>query len=451
MTYPVHNQAVTKSNQTDPLEENYGYEYDPEMEGGEGDFGIEDEYVGEAGDGGDAAPLSATELRTRIGELTTLLKQNQQLSVEEKRSIEIELKNLKNQINGAVNQPAKLADIQAMLGSYEARILGVSEDGLEGFEDDGATPPPNLEEFKTELNTFKTEIDNAKNLSEDERTTLTAQVEKILHDIELAGTDPAKQAELDIDGMKSELEDMRNDLKEKDQFSPGVKSLADASELEPEVIEAKAVAKRINLDSPTMNDELINFLAEIVPDLKDKIEAVKKAVNDRQKFIDDNLAAAKSQNSSNRRCTSDVDKFDAAMWQNLYDLKYHQDEKSKAVMDAKKEVLDILTPILGGIFKDVKKVDPESASGWEATNNEYKVADQISIGGTSYDLFSNTDGSLNVSSSPDADADFTIPDIAFDAEGGAGEGGGEWYPKDQGLKTYGEGLLVDNYDSDDGY
>ena len=196
-----------------------------------------------------------------------------------------------------------------------------------------------------------------------------------------------------------------------------------------------------------MSMELMEFLTELNPALKEKFDKVTTAIQDRRSFYEKNTDAANKQNTANSRCTTDGDTTNMASFQALYDLKYGQDEKSKAVVTAMDEAMNEALPMLKALFGEdaVKITEPEAGDGWHNDYNKYKAAGQISINGSTYDFFNNTTGDLQCSTSPDLD-EIAIVRVQFD-----NEGDGQWYPND-GLLLYDEPGYSERqgYDGDDG-
>ncbi|HKX12387.1 MAG TPA: hypothetical protein VJP40_04475, partial [bacterium] len=327
-----------------------------------------------------------------------------------------------------------------MIANPQESVDGmVGEDGAPVNNEEHAKA---VEEFKDDLEDYRDDIMDMDNLTEEEKTTFAAQVDTMINQIELDEKDPAKLAEIDIEGMKAELDEIKSQVDAGNLHSQGVKGLAELAGMTPEELAAKAEASGISLDNLSLPPpmELFDFLKEISPELKTKLEAVETAVNERTKFYEDSLHAAESQNGSNNNSTTDSDNTDTTPWQNLYDLKYHQDEKSKAVMDAMKAVTEALTPLLEALYpgQDVQPVESSGLSGWEKTHADYAIADQISIGGTVIDLFNDADGKIQSSTTlSETNTEVTIPEIACD-----GEGDGEWNPPP--LNIYGDDSQVGN-------
>ncbi len=395
----------------------------------------------ETGDLGAGRPLTVADQQQRLNDLMGLLARNDKIGGEDRRRLAESIRRLRgeleqiSQVSSPTTRANMLAGIDAEISGVEAEILGQAPVGDEfGVEEEtGAGGSAGLEDLETELKDFKNSLGRMTNLSEDERVEMESKIDRWLTEIRLAKDDPEK---VDIEGIRGELGEMKSAAESSNEYSTGVKGLAEAFGMEPDQIKNKAKAKGINLDNVPMPPslELINFLAELSPELKEKLEAVESAVNERQKSIETNLHTAKATNEANAKSTTDSDNTDIQAWQNLFDLKFFQDEKSQAVVSAKQAVLNELTPIFKALYpgQEVKAVEANGVSGWEKTQQEFLSTGQISIGGTAVDLFNDTDGTLLASTTPDAPPTFEIPGIAAD-----GEGDGEWNPPK--LQTYSDG------------
>ncbi len=220
-----------------------------------------------------------------------------------------------------------------------------------------------------------------------------------------------------------ETDDSENAESKTEASGPAAK-IAELSGVDASEIAEKAKAKGIDLNKipkpPTRN--FIEFILEINPDLASKFEVAGEKVKARNDDIQPAVDAAKARNSENVKCTSDTDNTDVTVYQKVYDLKYHQDAKSKEAMNAMIDANTGLCDFLNKIDPSYGAVPPSQASGtdWKAFDDGYKNADKITVGGQSIDMFNNSTGALNVGSS-DAEPTVEIVTIKFDWEGS-----GDW-------------------------
>jgi len=401
------------------------YEYPPEPTGASG-------YTPPEGGSGEPAVVSQQMLEDFQAQYDAIKASD--LPYAEKNAQLLELKNILDQLKDLGEGAPIPQELQNQIDAFNASQAPGAE---------GEPPPVNVDDVKQQAEDLKTKIQSSANLSPDEKVEYGSQVDQILNQIELAGTDAEKLAALDVEGMKGTLTEIDGQVDAANQFSPGIKGLAEAvgGDMTPEKLQALAQSKGISLDNlvPPPSTQLLEFLQELIPDLKDKIAAVATAISDRQNAITTNYNTAKSASDGNKTGddSADNDVKDMKSWQALYDLKYHQDDKSKAITDAKKAVTDALLPIFQALYpgQDVKTVDATSAQGFNDTERQYNAADQIVIGGTTVDLFNNSTGALQASTTPDADPAFVdIPPVTYD-----GEGDGAWNgpAAAQGVNTYG--------------
>ncbi len=419
--------------------------YDPGMGGDDYgmDGGYEDEFIGDDYEGGDetgGAPVggySVADLREMVTSMKGTLSADQYAS-------------FMGRINASAGMSPEKQEAELAKIANELNMIANPQAGVEGMEGEegevsNEAMQKQVDEFKKELNSYRDDVEGMENLTEDEKTEFLGAIDKMINDIELAEKDPARLAELDIEAMKSDLSELKEAVDAGNQHSQGVKSLAELSGMTPEQLAAKAEAKGIDLNNVSIppSAELFEFLKEISPELKQKLEAVETAVNDRRKFYEDTLRAAKKQDDdNNNNDTSTQDNTDMTHWQNLLDLRYHQDDKSKAVKDAMKAVAEELKPLFEALYpgQEVKLVETTGKSGWEKDHQDFLNADKMTIGGTQIDLFSAADGKIHSSTTadePDPKTEIEIPTIHYD-----GSGTGAWKPAKSWFSLYGESDLA---------
>lgn len=396
----------------------YGDGFDPSMDGGpQGDGYVEDQ-----GNPMPEVAYTANDLRSYVSDLKQLLASTK--DVQERSKISAEIKKIETDINNAVasGDPQVFASIMADLTHVEAEILGKPEGGDPANPEDPSASRVDLKEIKKEIEKAIRDIDGRANLTDDEKVELKAPLEKDLTEIKLAKDDPSK---VDPDQIQTDLTEAKTNADQKDAYSPAIKSLAGKSEMSEEEIKLKAEAKGIDLSNPPLppTKEMIDFFCDLNPDLNEALKTVETAVNERQKSIDDTLLIADSESKSNHGDTSSGENHDMSPWQKLFDLKYFQDDKSKAVVSAMQTVTKDLQSLFEALYPGKKVELPESngVSGWQKTQKDFELAGLIKIGDTTVDLFFNTDGKLSCTTTPDSSAGFTIPDFWWD-----GEGDGAW-------------------------
>jgi hypothetical protein len=411
--------------------------------GGEEDFGVEGgDETGEGAGAGAGGPITEEAVRAMLRDLQGTMSES-------------DYKAFQGRINATTGMSPERAAQELSAIAEELNMIANPQGSVDEMSgEDGEAPVDNeehakaVDDFKDDLEDYRDDIMSMENLTEEEKTTFAAQVDTMINEIELAEKDPAKLAEIDVESLKADLDEIKGQVDAGNLHSQGVKGLADLAGMTPEELAAKAEAAGIDLSNLSLPPpmQLFDFLKEISPELKSKLEAVETAMNERAKFYETNKQAADSQNSSNSRSSTDTDNTDTTPWQNLYNLKYHQDEKSKAVMDAMKSVMDTMSPLLEALYpgQDVKPVESSGLSGWEKTHADYAIADQISIGGTVIDLFNDVDGKIQPTSTlTETEVAIEIPKIAAD-----GEGDGEWHPPS--LQTYGESQVGNDWYKDGG-
>ena len=427
-------------NNTAPQTKAYGEEgYDPGMgdegyDSGMGD-GYEDEFLygdEEIGGGeGSAPPVDLTPQGLR------------DLANEHKDALGDQYSVIWGRINAAAGMsPDKMeAELSAIAGEIN-NVIYPPDTGVDGEMGEGEQSTDAVkqaaDDFKRDLESYRGDVEGMENLTEEEKTEFLGAIDKMINDIELAGDDPARLADLDVEGMKAELTELQTAVDAGNQHPQSVKSLAELAGLTPEELAAKAEAKGIDLSNvpvpPTM--EIFEFLKEISPELKQKIDAVATAVSERTDFGADALRAANQQIDSNDHGdTSAADDQSPDNIQHLLDYNYFQDDKSKAVKEAMKAVSEALQPLLESLYpgQEVKLVESTGVSGWEKDQQDFLNADKISIGGTVIDLFGATDGMMHSSTTADEPAKIEIPTIKYD-----GSGDGAWKPAKSWFNLYGE-------------
>jgi hypothetical protein len=253
------------------------------------------------------------------------------------------------------------------------------------------------------------------------------------------------------DGVGSSLDEVQQQVDLYKSHSYAAVSLAEqlngssgagepVSEDEITSLENLAQKHGVNLESPENppTQNMLDFLKEASPDLGEKLDAVKQTAQDRQSFYQGELTKANNQNTANTASHDDPDNTDVSAFQHLYDLKYYQDDKSKALVSAMQDATNSLKPLLQAVYsgsgQTVDVVKPESGSGWQLAYNQAKVADQVTIGTTNIDLFNNTTGELQVSTSSDKENIETVA-VKYDNDGDhkwmpAGNGYGEEFKKE---------------------
>lgn len=461
---PASNDPYSKSYGNDPYGSDYGSGYDPGMgeknteapptdnyagyeNGDYGDYGDFSGFMegdGMAVEGGDvdgmdgggapSGPIDEASLRQMLRDLQGTISES-------------DYRAFQGRINATTGMSPERASAELSKIAEELNMIANPQESVDGMAgEDGETPVTDeahakeVDDFKDDLEDYRDEVMDMENLTEEEKTEFVGQIDTMINSIELDEKDPAKLAEIDVAGLKADLDEIKSQVDAGNQHSQGVKSLAELAGMTPEELAAKAEAKGINLDNvpvpPTM--ELFDFLKEISPELKSKIEAVESAVAERAKAIEDGIRNCNTQNNANdMNDTSSPDNQSMANWQALLDLKWHQDPASLKVKDAMKAVTDALLPLLGALYpgQDVKLVESSGASGWEKINQDFLNADKISIGGTTIDLFGSADGKLHSSTTDDntiAD-EIKIPTILYDGSGDAA-----WKPRKTDFTWYGD-------------
>lgn len=437
MTQAIRQQAV-QTEESDPIYDNYNYGDDQGYEEGideDVDFNGGDEFTLESDDsgtGGSFVPQTANEMRGWLRELRA-----------DGSLTEAEYNRFLGEVNHAVSLTGprfqqKLAEIAGEVSSKltGGENAGVDENGMPiagDGEDNGAA-------LATELKDYKTVIDGIQNLSAAKKAEYKGKIDQWISSIELGSADP--------EAIYGEFEELKAEIEEVSVYSLGAQSLSQLTGADAEEIDSKAKAHGLDLNKlpnpPTQ--EVIEFLMEISPALAEKFEAVKTAITARNEEITTYADAANAQNSANAGCSSDNDATDMKNFQRLYDLKYHQDPKSKAVASAMKDANEELIGLLQGLYPDlagnIKMPDASAQTDWKAADEDYRNADKLIFAGMTFDLFNNSDGGLNFGS-PDTETVIEIPSIQYDWEGS-----GDWEDKSgkPSCTTYGEDIKISCYD-----
>jgi len=297
---------------------------------------------------------------------------------------------------------------------------------------------------KAALDGYLEEVEGMKNLAEDEKTAFIVQLEKWKKELELTPEAAEK--------ILANLEDLKADAVEKNVYSPTLKGLSRALQMDPETIQAKASTHGLDLETlrNPPSPEFFEFLAECSPEFKAMLQDVQGSVDERMVQYEKlkHEAAGQSAHNKGGNDSNENDIKEFTVWQKLFDLKYHQDDYSKKVVADMNAVAKFLIPILQEIFPNEDVRSPEaSGSGWERQHAQYGLADKILIGSVALDLFASGDGSLRASTSPDPEPELEIPKMEYDAEGD-----GAWdAPTDSAsVQGYAEnmGEYLHNYDAD---
>ncbi len=393
------------------------------------DSGSEDEYLPNSQQSKRPQEgQSAGEMRSRIQEFTLQLKQNNELSEDERKNLLSQLNVLKGKINFAQSltpkeRAAMLVEIEKNLGAVETKALGLSAES----EDNGEDGVVSSGELESKLKAFKKKLGEMKSLTKDERIEMEAKIDKWLTAIKLAKGDPEK---VDLDEISTEFAELETEAEKTSQYPTAAKGIAKALDMEDEMEVLLKKAENFsppidlnNISNPPSAD-LLKFMAKLSPELEKRFEDVEAAVNKRQLSIEKNLQKAKSINEANLSSTTDCDNTNTESWENLYKLKFHTDDESIKVAEAMQEVLKELKPIFEAIYPNekVELVKTSGVSGWEKAHQQYLVAGQIRVGGTVINLFDITDGKIQSSTLTPTEAEFEIPAILHD-----NEGDGQWH------------------------
>jgi Phosphopantothenoylcysteine synthetase/decarboxylase len=282
------------------------------------------------------------------------------------------------------------------------------------------------------------------NLRESDKQKFLERIDQAMHRLDLSKDSP-DGGESVRDEVSIALEEIQIEATELGAYPTGVAALADALSMDPAELK---VPKGMNLEKPPNppTPDFLKKLAELSPELQAAFEQVEAAVNDRVKFYELNLHDAKAINDANDNSTTDSDATDMGPWQNLFNLRHFQDEKSKTVKDAMQAAVKALIPVLQSLYPEleVKAVEANSETGWKKTEAEFKAADKITIGGNTIDLFNNQDGSLQSGGVFESDIKIDIPAVKYD-----NEGNGQWSVPS--FETYGDKQPGhSNYDDDAG-
>ncbi len=341
MTAPVKNNEVPQNDPyADPYAdgESYGDPYGDEVYGDE-EFGMgEDAFFDETGEGGEGAPLTVDYARQQLNDLLEMLKISD-LSPTEKKEIKAEIAALKGKINVAVSmsdsaQEMALGKIQETMFELENRIMGTGEEGEGGS-------------LKSQLEDTKEKILADTNLSEKKRKEMTDKIDKWLSTLELGASEEMESKIMD------EFMALQEEYANAALFSSGASTLAELTGMDPSEIEALAQKHGVDLNNlPNPPDAKLAALIAELPNIGGLVDDVKSKYTDLQNQIDSAVSSANATNEANQ--ASDSSKKDSTDWtpfQFLYNAKFHRDDASQALANAKtalaKEVANVLSALYG--------------------------------------------------------------------------------------------------------
>ena len=406
-----------------------------------------EEFSGDSHYEGPAESYSASDLRERINNLQAHPEMDQGALDQLLRDISAA------QALSPEKRAQELARIAMAISEIESPRAGDPNDPFaeHGMEEEGEKPV-DLGELEDQLKDFKRELGRMDNLTEDELIEKESKIDRWLTEIKLAekAIKDEEPHDIDVEGILMELEEMKGQAKELNEYSPGQKGLAEVTGMTPEEIANKAKAAGVDMDNLTVppSQALLDFLLEISPELKEKAKAVEKSTSDRITFYQNELRAANKQNDDNTRSTTDSDNMDVTHWQNLYDLRWMQDEKSKTLTSAMKSFTETIIPILEGLYpgQEIKPMENIS-TGWDKEYKDARNGDVLLIDGQIVDLFDHASGKLHSSGESehyDVDVEIKIPTIRYD-----GSGTGAWKPENSWFNLYGNSSFSRHYYDDD--
>lgn len=425
MTYPIHNPNV-KNNQTttdepDLLEDNYGFDYDPELDAGyEDELSGDDIFADDAGDefigpedegaSGPAAPQDRAGVRMWLNDL---LSSGQITRAQyDDWLVRVNSTSYLSPDNQAAALGLITSEINAVVAPPAVDDLGMDGD-LEGEGGDGT--------LKGQIEAFIERVRSNDNLNETAKQNFISQAEKLLADYELVKDEPDAQYRIE-----EELAALEESYTQFLTMPASVQTLADrfANGDTTKVLEA-AEAHNIDLSNlpepPT--PEVFEFLKELNPAIAEQLGAVQTAVRDKADKDGEMVERANRCNAANTVSTSygpGGAQYDTVDWEAFEYLNAAQDfndSGSAAIAAAASALTATLVADLQALYPD---------ANISTVGSDYKNADLISFGGQTIDVVANKNGEL-IAGAAGADAELSTPPMVtlmYDWEGD-----GDWEDK----------------------
>jgi len=378
----------------------------------------EDQYVGMDGGNGDtSSPLSVTDtlqtlketanqLRSQIHDANTDPAQKKQLIQVLQKTTDLisKLTALKNQHKEEVP-----ANLEQQINDVELAANPTGTDGTDasGVTDGSGDPTAqqSTDAIKKDLTDFKTSINSNPNLTADKKSQYTQKIDQWLNGLDLKT--------IDAETIQPLLDSMKQEVTTASAYAPSIQSLAQATGKSPE--ELDALFKKHNLDPKNLPNPPDASVAALLndPELGDEnINSDKQAVKDSLQAlkdeIDNKTKAASDLNSANVASDTSVqDNLDVSSFKFLYDASQHNDDKSKALSDARKKLATDTATILSAMYgKTVTASTDPKKSGF------------ISFDGTDLNVCtSSTSGDVQFGTSDVDWPTVSLPTYDIDAEG----------------------------------
>jgi hypothetical protein len=237
--------------------------------------------------------------------------------------------------------------ISGNISAKQAKNISTGDTGDVGGT--GDAPPaddPNAT-LKTELTDYKTAIQNNPNLSDAKKTEYTGKIDQWLQGMDLKT--------LDAEAIQPLFDDLKTEITTATAFSPAIQSLAQTTGKEP--AELEALFKKHGLDPanlPTPPDSKVAALLND-PEFSESIGNLKQGVADAYKGlkseIDTQTSNANNLNAANVSSdTSNLDNLDVSSFKFLQDATNHTDDKSNALIDARKNLANETANILSAMY-----------------------------------------------------------------------------------------------------
>lgn len=226
-------------------------------------------------------------------------------------------------------------------------------DGLDGFNPDGLGGG----ELQQQLSEFKTVIEKSSNLSAEEKKDYLTKIEKWTQALDL---------HMDPESIQTEFETLQQEVGEAGAFPANVRNLAKSTGVDPAELNSLFKKHGLNAEKlPSPSDSRVAALLND-PDFSEKLGEFEEGVSNASKALGEEIKkqskAAKEWNSEAKKNNKIERSSDDSSYQFLYDAHFHQDDKSKALIEAHKQLTAEKTKVLAAIYG--KKIKVDEAFDW---------------------------------------------------------------------------------------
>jgi len=244
--------------------------------------------------------------------------------------------------------------------------------------------------LKQELQKYEaTAIAKNTNLSDEEKKSFQAKIEKLIHAIDLKVGDTP--------GIENEFQTLQQEISKATIYSGSLRHLSADTGIDPADLEA--VFKKYGLNEDKLPTPPDSRVAALLNDeiFSDKLGSLKANVATAEKDLKDEIVnQTNTATQLNDQAKLDKKKernSDDSSYRYLYDAYFHQDDKSKAVVDARQQLATGVSQVLSSLYG--KPVKPD-----ESVDH----AGCVVLGGASINVMSDsTSGKFKFGKSTDID------------------------------------------------